>query len=203
MRVIVATAGWLVVGVGAVFAQDATPSTNWQGLYLGVTGGETFGKGRLVDLNSSQTKSGSGNSEAAGVYGGYNWQHGAFVLGAEVDWMRDFSSASIDLFTLRARAGWAFGSSMIYATAGIGTEDGYLEHRGTGQRIDKSFTGIVAGGGIETMLSHNLSLRAEGLYFDPGKEEFDFAASGQFPAASVGLDVSHMIWRAGLTYHID
>lgn len=201
MRFIVATVGWFVVGSGAVFAQGATPATNWQGFYVGVAGGEAFADIQIVDLNNQASRTNSNNEAVAGVFGGYNWQLGAFVLGAELDWMRDFGSDSSDFSTARARAGWTFGQSMIYATVGIGIEQGYLQHLGTGQRIDKTLTGVVAGGGLETMLSPHLSLRGEGLYFDPGKEQFDFAASPPYAAASATVDLSHVVWRAGLTYH--
>ncbi|NOT71834.1 MAG: porin family protein [Hyphomicrobium sp.] len=201
MRFIIATVGWCVVGASAVFAQDATPATNWQGFYVGLAGGEALADIQLVDLNRQASRTDSNNEAVAGAFGGYNWQLGAFVVGAEIDWMRNLSSEPSDFMTARARAGWTFGQSMIYGTLGIGTEQGYLQHLGTGQRIDKTLTGIVVGGGLESMLSQNLSIRAEGLYFDPGKEQFDFAASPPYAAASATVDLSHVVWRAGLTYH--
>jgi outer membrane immunogenic protein len=181
------------------------PTVSWQGPYLGITGGNIDEKSQLKLPATQQIFYNQYQRDAVSVFAGYNWQSGGGVLGVEGDWSRIDHVTGVDLFTVRGRAGWALGNTLIYATAGMGSQNAYV-HRvtsGSRQRIEQQFFGIVAGGGIETMLPYNLSLRAEALYFGAGQEHFDFPASGNAGAIASTLDLDKYIYRAGLSYHFN
>src|SRR5438874_8706831 len=96
------------------------PPPAWTGAYVGVNAGYQFGKVDSLPLKP--------NGVLGGIQGGYNWQTGQFVLGAETD--LQLSSAD-DTFapyqfanpwfgTVRGRIGWAFSNVLVYATGGLG-----------------------------------------------------------------------------------
>jgi outer membrane immunogenic protein len=201
MRMMTAAVCFVIVGAHGAIAQQA-PSTNWQGAYVGGFGGALFGHGEIVSLSNTTTKSTSSEKAVGGAFGGYNWQFGSLVIGAETDWTR-IADSSHDLFTLRGRAGWAFGNSMLYATVGAGTQTATITRLATGQEVEQRHTGVIAGGGFETMLASNLSLRIEGLTFNPGKEQYDFAASGLNGPSSATFDFHRTFVRAGISYHFN
>ena len=93
-------------------------SFSWIGPYLGGNLGYEWGS----TSNNPTRPSGI----AGGIQGGYNWQSGQFVFGAEADIQL---AAANDTFapwkfsnpwfgTVRGRAGYAIGSLLLYGTAG-------------------------------------------------------------------------------------
>ena len=147
-------------------------------------------------------------TKAGGTIGGtigYNWQGGPWVYGVEADlnWVsakvsatRSFydigtglgasgslSSEMTWLSTIRARLGYSWGPTMVYATGGVafagvknslsGTVcDNYYGPYGYclggSASNSKTKTGWTAGGGIEHMFSPNWTFKAEALYVDLG-----------------------------------
>jgi outer membrane immunogenic protein len=131
---------------------------------------------------------------ALGGEGGYNWQWGSAVLGAEAD--IDWTNANVSrpialndggtfppvtaqfkmdrLASLRARAGLAVDDSLIYVTAGPAVGH-FSENTSTPLSPSgaASFTvpwtgwtpGMAAGAGVGYMLDPHWSLRAEFLHF--------------------------------------
>lgn len=130
---------------------------------------------------------------------GINWQRGAIVFGAEGDFDftniddnkllirpltdRDIGSVDYDWYaTLTGRLGYAMNDTLIYAKGGVA----FAQITNTGADIDyfnqyyvyqPSYTersgvstGWTIGGGVEHMLTTDISLKAEYLYMDFGSE---------------------------------
>jgi outer membrane immunogenic protein len=144
---------------------------NWTGFYLGVHGGYGWG-------NSS----GSGTNPdgfVGGVQAGYNWQVSPnSVLGLETD----ISATSIDgknngvkfstdyLGTIRGRAGYTIDRVMLYVTGGAAYGRGDLNVGGLSN--NQFHWGWTLGGGVEAMVTPNVSARLEYLYVDLAKETY-------------------------------
>jgi outer membrane immunogenic protein len=157
-----------------------------------------FGNDGYVSTRFPWTPTASKTGFAGGVQAGYNWQSGNTVFGVEADWLKlggratnstsDFyggqftTSGKIDwLATFRARFGLAVGNGMAYATGGLAL--GKVDNKYTGNYntccwSDLQFTttdrstrvGWTIGGGVEHMLSPNLTVRLQGLYVDLGSK---------------------------------
>jgi outer membrane immunogenic protein len=148
----------------------APPPPSWTGAYVGLNVGYQFGKVDNLPLKP--------NGVLGGIQGGYNWQTGQFVLGAETD--LQLSSAD-DTFapyqfsnpwfgTLRGRVGWAFSNILVYATGGLAYGKGKLTFAGlTETHTDVGWT---AGGGVEVGLTPHWSAKVEYLYFDLGNQSY-------------------------------
>jgi outer membrane immunogenic protein len=132
-----------------------------------------------------------------GAFAGVNWQSQNVVYGLEVDgsWLgldrreahaspfgagiSTIVSTKVDwLATVRGRLGVALSPTMIYITGGVafgGINSGWnWSPSGAGCvcqiSVDRTKTGWVVGGGIEHAFSNALSVRAEVLYHDLGKD---------------------------------
>lgn len=129
-----------------------------------------------------------------GFQAGYNWQLApSWVVGFEGDVgilntnksicdINDcFASENIHitsksgfLATARGRFGYAWDRSLLYVTGGaawIGVEDNYAVSTGGGttfSQVSTTKSGWVLGGGIESALVGNWTLKAEYLFIDPG-----------------------------------
>lgn len=118
-----------------------------------------------------------------GVHLGYNWQRSnGVVLGLEGD--VSFLDDIDYLASVRARLGYAAGSTLIYATGGVaflGLDDAFGD--------DDTGTGWVAGLGVEHKLRDSWSVGLEGLYYS-----FD-------DVDSFDDDLEFWTVRARLTYH--
>jgi opacity protein-like surface antigen len=139
------------------------PSGDWGGGYAGVQLGYGDVSGDL-----------DGYGGLYGVHAGYNWDLGAWVLGAELDYdAADLEIAggpdSIDAVArLKLRAGYDAGPALLYATAGPARADATVG----GASLDDS--GWFAGLGVDYGLTQQWTVGAEVLahQFD------DFAATG-------------------------
>jgi outer membrane immunogenic protein len=151
-----------------------------------------------------------GGGPVAGVFGGYDWQFGDVVLGADagyyvnggtlkgtLDGYGSFDLTGHSFYTVTGRAGLVVTpSTMVYALGGWIHADGALNlYDPSGVRAEGSAfgrDGQEIGGGIETWLSRNLSVRAE----------YDYAMFGNLPQTA-GIDVSSHVGTAtlGAVYH--
>jgi outer membrane immunogenic protein len=167
------------------------PSSIWMGPYLGATIGYEWG---TVD-NSPTRPSGI----VGGVEGGYNWQRGWFVLGAEADIQLSGADDTISPFefsnrwfgTVRARGGVALNNVLLYGTGGLS----YGDLRAQSFNLTETHTtvGWVAGAGVEVALNPNWSAKAEWLYLQLSDSTFSLTG------ASNGF--SGNILRVGANYH--
>lgn len=102
--------------------EPAAPVQDWAGFYGGIQLGSTGGNARS---NASPTAFRFNRDTSFGLFAGYNWQHGNFVYGGEVNYL-SFNSplvsqpsvAQNDALELRARAGYAFDNVLVYGFVG-------------------------------------------------------------------------------------
>ncbi len=162
------------------------------------------------------------NGGAFGVSGGVNFQSGAFVTGIEADlgylstrahhafsrlddthvvapWDINTNTRYETEFgaigTLRARGGYAFGDTLVFATAGLAVgkvsnrfalalpEIGYASPDWSASGIR---AGYAVGVGIEQRLSSSVSLKFETLYVNFADRTVMGIDSVAFPGESIG-----------------
>lgn len=153
-------------------APAAPAAEKWTGFYIGVHGG-----GDWANLNVASELSFRPTCFVFGGQAGYNWQYGNFVVGPEIDLsymgckdsvsMGEESSiaAKLDyLGSARVRVGYLLTPSLLlFGTGGAGFGHAKLEVPGL--VLGNSYFGPVAGGGLEYMLTRNLTIRAEGFHY--------------------------------------
>jgi outer membrane immunogenic protein len=191
---------------------------DWSGFYIGGHvgyGDPSFG-GKVDSAEADFTGTGAiaygkdinADGILGGLQAGYNVQMDSVVLGAEADIsLTDFSGSTKDkvidegddvpdklkaeidwLASLRARAGFAMDTLLIYATGGVAYTHPEFDFYNNGSHagsidIDDAW-GYVVGGGVEYAVAENASVRLEGLYygFDAKQniknDEFDDADEG-------------------------
>lgn len=169
-----------------------------------------------------------------GAHVGYNLQFGRAVVGLEtdiaytdfedkrnvpttalngVDRLNNRFEQSLDyLGTVRGRAGYLFGSTMVYATGGLAY--GQLDNEAiffgpAGQRqfqgsSDGVELGYAVGGGVEHALSERWSASFGYMYYDLGEDTVDVAVIPGSGGGGTGydseFDTSGHIVRAGFSY---
>ena len=205
---------------------SAAPSFTWNGPYVGAVIGGGFGSGIHCD-NATCTggaptyPSPDFSGFLGGVTVGYNFQpSGPWVFGVE----GDVALASIDgsanttatygcagtggcrtfidgMGTIRARAGYAMGHFLPYATAGVAFTKigGSIGNPvlASDSSIKSSFT---VGGGLEFAINSQWSAKAEYLYVaDPGT--YNFAPAFCVAPGCQIRDNDYHILRVGLNYH--
>ncbi len=212
-------------------APDPAPY-NWAGFYVGAN----MGYGAASDpLHVSFTPAIYGGEQptmapAGGLGGaqlGYNFQAGRWVFGAEGDiqvsalrqssMCFDFCGAitfraaqELSWFaTARARAGYAMGPALIYATGGAAFTNvntslssifpSFPTVMGT---FNDARTGWVLGGGIEAVLGGHWTAKVEYLYMDFGTISHMLAdpfLGAAFPE-TYAIGVREHVFRAGVNY---
>jgi len=160
---------------------------SWAGFYIG---GQVGGASVSTSFKDFDDDFDTGLSDdrkltwTAGVYGGFNLQHDSFVYGIEAAWSwldatatsfpfgerfadREFLRTKLrDYGSVKARAGLAFGSTLVYVAAGPAWGGSQFSMRfgselasGNSHRL-----GLAAATGIEHMLSPNWVLRGQVEY---------------------------------------
>jgi outer membrane immunogenic protein len=167
----------------------------WTGFYIGVHGGEGWGRSRLEDPDFEITylpvivKS---SGWLAGAQMGADWQFGSVVVGGELDassasvkgstapdpafFLSGLSASYRALATGTGRAGYAAGNFLGYAKAGVAWANvDYKSALGTPFpiEVDHQRTGLTAGAGLEMALLGNLSARLEYDYIYFGAAAID------------------------------
>lgn len=180
-----------------VEAPAYVPAFTWTGFYVGANAGYAFGQ---ADIDEAVSEVDEADGFVGGGQVGYNYQFGNFVLGAEADLSYfgleaedgDFGLEANWLGTIRGRVGYAFDRLMVYGTGGVAFSDiGYaVPDTGDGDDDDDTQIGWTVGGGVEGMITENISAKLEYLYVN-------FSDEDQF-GEETDLD-AHVI-RAGLNY---
>jgi outer membrane immunogenic protein len=164
---------------------------NWNGLYAGVNVGYDWGKITNTVISPA--------GFAGGLQGGYNWQSGQFVWGAETDIQ---ATGADDTFapykfsnpwfgTLRGRAGFAMNNILFYGTLGLAYGD--VKGEILGLTEDKAHVGWAGGLGMEVGITPNWSAKVEYLYMDLSNRVYSITGLAN------GYE-TNMI-RFGINYH--
>ena len=148
---------------------------------------------------------------------GHNWQTGPWVFGLEGDYSwSDIKGHSdvcgpltatphpcgtkLDSFgTLRGRIGYAVGATgnwLLYATGGLAVGEIHAWDLLTPASGSKFRAGWTVGGGIETAIAPNWTVKLEYLYVDFGKANYFDVVPGV--PETIGLNVN--VVRAGINY---
>ncbi len=157
---------------------EEPPLNTWSGPYAGVSLG--YGFSGSTEIGSPYNNDVSTDGFLLGAFGGYNWQSGNIVAGAEADigysWLKGdnagFESNSGVEGSLRARLGYVVSPNiLLYATAGGAAKD--VEVSGLGTSDSNTMLGWTAGAGADIMITENIFGRVEYRYTDFGSDTFD------------------------------
>lgn len=182
-------------------APYAEPYQNWSGWYFGGNAGGVNDEG--TDFRFAQGFQGDVDDFdddddfefVGGVHAGYNWQWAQKVFGIEGD--INFADGLDYLASIRGRLGFAITDNvLLYGTGGVaflGLDDEF------GFEDDDNKVGFVAGGGLEFKVSQNVSIGAEGLYYNFEDSEFDVLDTVGVAGES---DVDFWTVRGRVTYHL-
>lgn len=142
----------------------------------------------------------------------------AYGIELDNDWGTVEGKTSVDVNyfgSVRARLGLANNGFMPYITGGFAWADVDIDNHlivsnpvfGTtvneSQGTSKTFTGWVAGGGVELSLSENWRVRGEYLYYDLGSEDYSFTyESNQNYTHTISgdVDLTFHTFRIGASY---
>ncbi|MCA0043692.1 outer membrane protein [Celeribacter litoreus] len=154
----------------------APVGADWTGAYVGGTLGYGWGDD-VMD---------GGDDMTYGVFGGYDYDFGDFVLGGELEYLgSDMETAGgdtlDDLTRLKLRAGYDLGQTLVYGV--VGAAYGNADIGGTSY----SDTGVVYGIGMDYAVTDNVNVGAELLQND--FSEFDNSGS-DLSATTLGARVS-------------
>jgi len=163
---------------------------SWTGPYLGGNLGYQW----ATTTNNPTRPAGV----AGGVQGGFNWQTGQFVFGAELDLslsaaehtFAPWKFANPWFGTFRGRAGYAMNNILFYATGGLAFGGGRAEFAGLTER--NNHVGWTVGAGVEVGITRNVSARVEYLYIDLQDKAYSLTG------ANNGFESS--LFRFGVNY---
>jgi outer membrane immunogenic protein len=143
---------------------------SWIGPYLGFNLGYQWGSASNSDARPAGLM--------GGIQGGYNWQIGQFVFGAETDLQISDADDTFAAWkfsnpwfgTLRARGGYAMNNVLLYATFGLAYGGGSIVTGGI--KESNTHVGWAGGGGMEVGLTPNWSAKAEYLFVDLSNQRY-------------------------------
>lgn len=226
---------------GPLFA----PVNTWAGFYIGTNAGGAWTADNATlwtdaydhDYHSPNAAKLSPSGDFGGAELGYNIQRGNIVYGLEGDiqyadvhdrngigaqqWdsgAAALGESSLDWFgTIRARLGYTFGRTLVYATGGFafgGVRDGlqitsvdgkhgYYDTEGA--KSSDTATGYTIGGGFEYALNQEWSVKTEYKYIDLGSTTLSqdaYAGGDDHAAATLKVNHDYHTLLMGLNYHL-
>jgi len=158
------------------------PSADWSGFYVGVQLG--YGD---IDSNGAAL---DGDGNLAGIHGGYRWDFGQFVAGAELDYDQTqidlgIAGASLDnVARLKLIGGADLGRALVYGTAGVAMANATVGGAGL------SDTGYFVGAGVGYAISDRWTVGGELL-----QHKFD-----DFDGTGVDLDATTVTARVAMKF---
>ncbi len=165
------------------------PTYDWIGPYIGLNLGYQWG--------AASNAPGDLNGAMGGLQGGYNWQLGQFVVGAETDLQGSDADERFAAWrlanpwfgTLRGRVGYPLDSVMLYATFGLAYGGGTITTAGL--RDSNIHMGWAGGGGMELGLSPHWSVKAEYLFVDLSDRRYVLFGGTGFQSSITRLGVNY------------
>lgn len=236
MRRAIIASSFMVLLAGAANAADlgmaspppapppmAARAFSWTGLYLGLQGGYTWGRGPssyddplLAAVAPIDTMNLDG--WLGGITGGVNYQFGnGVVIGLEADIAyADISDTVYDVAadvvnsdpgntitsktdvvgSVRGRLGYAFDRTLLYGTGGLAFSHTTISATEGDLSQDANLTGWTVGAGIEQAFTNRISVKLEYLYSEFGDHTW-FAGEDY---ASTSTSSSSTV-RAGINLH--
>lgn len=184
----------------------------WTGAYGGIHGGANW-----LDIETSDGLGTESDHALFGAHVGLNFGLGIAVVGVEADLNYENGSfgfatnqqgvighAEIDASgTLRGRIGIPVGPALLYATAGYAWADVGTSLTGSGlidANRSNGFHGIVYGGGIESYVLPQTTIRLEALQFDYSTDNLSF---GPYGSTATTFDPSATVVRAGISFRFN
>jgi outer membrane immunogenic protein len=177
--------------------EQLRPATyDWSGAYVGGWVGSACIDGTLIDNTSGGVPYlNAGCGFKGGVLAGYNHQIDNVVLGVEGDWgmsnnivenndpTADFSFRLKNIATLRARVGYAFDDTLLFATAGGAWAEGDVDGivSATPNHLTSSSFGWTVGAGMEQAVADSVRLRLDYMY--------THLADANYAAACCNVDI--------------
>ena len=188
---------------------DYPPSFTWGGFYAGLNTGAGFGTFTGYGANYFGDNP---SGWLLGFTGGFNYQSGNLVVGAEgdFDWSRIASDATAypgvastgivqNVSTIRARFGYAMDRILIYGTGGYagGSIRGVLDNANRQSVSDQSMwaNGFALGLGAEYAITPHITAKAEYLYTSLGSNTYFYGTPN---VSSAGANLN--LLRAGVNY---
>ena len=215
-RLLLAGVVGLLAPTGA-FAAGPLDAVDWNRSYVGVQAGVVnmgsdwsgndywFG-----DIDASLGATGG----VVGVFAGHDVQMDGFVLGAEADfnfldvsdshsWIDGPEGLTVttsirDLASLRGRIGVPWQNMLFYATGGVATGTVKASYSADWWGVSDEHTfrlGVVAGAGIESQLTDNMSVRVQGLYYNFGDTTFEGDPGTYTADADAWVVTAGLAWR--------
>jgi outer membrane immunogenic protein len=162
----------------APLAAEVPVEFSWTGFHLGLNAGGVKLHKLKDEKGVSEFAHAFGLSYSrpvafiGGIQAGYDHQFGPIVLGLEGD--ANFSAGAVmtlgpvkttldRMFTVRARAGYAFGRALVYATGGWANA-AFTVKADFVKENKLIHNGWTVGGGLEYALANHISVRGEYLY---------------------------------------
>ena len=194
------------------------PIFSWTGFYVGGNVGYISAKTATTDVDyTGDTVQSTGSGVLGGIQAGYNYQVGAIVFGLEADLAATSAKPNASTYggdrldrhtisalgTVRGRVGYAVDRTLIYVTGGLAYANvknaGTASIGGGSSPITLSAetsgwrTGYAVGGGIETAIDKNWTVKFEGLYYNVGHSQVEvsgyrFKSKNDGALARVGVN---------------
>jgi outer membrane immunogenic protein len=205
-----------------------TPVASWTGFYVGGNFGYGWASAdsRATSVTATSTVSDMNGLNAGGELG-VNVQSGMWLGGMETDlqwaWQKGGGGTAAALFssagfgvptntsesdkvtwfgTTRARFGIVSGPLLIFGTGGVAYGQFKLDSRfGAGGSFasTSSRIGWAVGGGLETMLTRNWTVKAEYLHLDFGGFNQDYVVNGA-TVVTLHTRLQNEVLRVGVNY---
>ena len=154
---------------------------DWSGGYLGIYKGGTWVNGHFRVPGDSAHE--DFNGFTLGKFVGYNFMYDSILIGVEGDitysWNDNRYRALGEHYdvgtdwggSLRARLGYAFDHTLVYATGGWSATRATID--GPGDNSDRTFHGWNIGAGVDWAITNDWFVRAEYRYTDFGNNNIN------------------------------
>lgn len=159
----------LLAAVSVLAMPALAQAQEWTGSYVGAELG--YGKTTVELSDGTDSAEEDFNGANLGGFIGYAAQKNRWVYAVEADLRKDNNTNEYDVFgdtlemgtdysaSLRGRVGYTVDKAQVYATAGFGMTQAFIEFNG--DRASKSFYGPVVGAGVDYAFSDKVFGRVE------------------------------------------
>jgi outer membrane immunogenic protein len=192
---------------GGGYKDTYIPVTTWAGFYIGADVGGAWAKDLVSPIGPEggpfpRTTTLSLDGVFGGGTVGYNFQRGNVVFGIEaefgyLDIIQTNHVSSGPYGDVAGRLGYAFDRFLVYGKGGVAILGSHAET--TTPNNSNTFSGWIAGGGVEYKITPAWSLKAEYLHFDFGSENATLASGAE--VFTYKNDLTADTAKIGVNYH--